>query len=214
MKFISLQSVLPMILLLASCQTAGQVVAGRQALLLDRHEEALGRFQAAAESDPGYYYRSGPFHENIWTYVGRSQYNTGRLPEARRSLERALSLDKDDYLARIYLGLTLARSGDRAAGLKEIETGMKGLHDWLEYLTYNTPYYYWDINREIRNQIEKDVADIDARNVDWQRLVANAEWLGKKTEEEVDATRKDEQLQRQFRDDRFRGRGAGFGFGF
>jgi tetratricopeptide (TPR) repeat protein len=213
MKLMRYQFVLTM-LLLAACQTAGQVTTGRQALLLDNYEEALSRFQAAADADPSYFYRSGPFHETIWTYVGRTQYHTGRFAEARRSLERALSLDKDDYLAHIYLGLTLVRTGDRSAGLREIDVGMRGLHDWLEYLNYNTQYYYWDINREIRNQIERDLADIDARNIDWPRLVANAEWLGKKTEEEVDLARKDEQLQRQFRDDRFRGRGVGLGVGF
>ena len=107
--------------ILTSCQTAGDVQSGRQALLRDDYEEALARFAAAADRDPSYFYRSGPFHESIWTYVGRSQYKTGRFAEARISLERALSLDKDDYLAHIYLGLTLARSGDRAAGLKEID---------------------------------------------------------------------------------------------
>jgi tetratricopeptide (TPR) repeat protein len=201
-----------LLLACASCQAATQVQSGRQALLLDRHEEALARFQTAAESDPGYFYRSGPFHESIWTYVGRSQYSTARLPEARRSLERALSLDKDDYLAHIYLGLTLARTGNRAAGLKEIEDGMRGLHDWLEYLNFNTQFFYWDINREIRNQIEKDLAEISAGNTDWPRLLADAEWLGKKTEEEVEAARKDEFLQRQFRDRPGRGLSVGFGF--
>mgnify|MGYP003694643011 CR=1 FL=1 len=57
------------------------------------------------------------FREGIWTYVGRSQYALGRYNEARQSLERALAKDRDDNLARLYLGLTLARSGDTARGL-------------------------------------------------------------------------------------------------
>ena len=202
------------VLLFAGCQAASQMQSGRQALLRDNYQEALSRFEAVAANDPKYFYRSGPFRENVWTYIGRSQYTTGQLAEARRSLERALSLDRDDYLARIYLGLTLAQTGDRASGLKEIETGFQGLHDWLEHLTFNTQFYYWDINREIRNQIEKDLTDISAKNIDWQRLIADAEWLGKKLEEEVDAARKDEELQRRFRDDHFRGSGVGVGIGF
>jgi tetratricopeptide (TPR) repeat protein len=199
----------------AGCQTAGQMQSGRQAFVMGKNEEALDHFETVAKSDPGYFYRSGPFHENVWTYIGRSQYNTGRLDEARRSLEQALALDKDDYLAHIYLGLTLARSGDRRAGLQEIEAGMRGLHDWLEYLTFNTRFgVYWDPNREIRNQIEKDLEAISNRNVDWPELISNAEWLGKKTEEEVDTARLDEWRQRQFRDDRFRGSGIGIGVGF
>jgi tetratricopeptide (TPR) repeat protein len=199
----------------AACQGATQMQSARQALLRDNYDEALARFQALSEKDPEYFYRSGPFRENIWTYVGRTQYTTGRLTEARPSLERALSLDKDDYLAHIYLGLTLTRLGDRANGLKEIEAGLRGLHDWLEYLTYNTRFaVYWDPNREIRIQIEKDLDAITNKNVTWPQLIADAEWIGKKTEEEVDTARQDEWRQRQFRDDRFHGPGIGVGIGF
>jgi tetratricopeptide (TPR) repeat protein len=203
-----------LLLACTACQTAGEVQSGRRALLLDNYEEALRRFQSAAERDPSYFYRSGPFRESIWTYLGRSQYHTGQLAEARRSLERALSHDRDDYLARIYLGLTLARTGDRQRAPKEIEAGMRGLHDWLDYLNYNTQFYYWDVNREIRNQIEKDLADVSTGKIDWPRLIADAEWVGKKMEDEVDAARKDEELQRRFRDDHFRGPGIGIGVGF
>jgi tetratricopeptide (TPR) repeat protein len=209
-----LKRTLWVVLFCAACQSATQMQSGRRALLLNNHEEALAHFQTVGKEDPSFFYRSGPFRENIWTYVGRTQYATGRLAEARPSLERALSLDRDDYLARIYLGLTLARGGDRGAALKEIETGFRGLHDWLEYLNYNTQFWYWDTNREIRNQIEKDLDAIANRNVNWPQLIANAEWVGKKTEQEVDAARKDEELQRRFRDDHFRGPGIGVGIGF
>ena len=113
----------------ASYQVAGQVQTGRQALLINNPEHALPYFLAAADSDPNYVYRSMHYSEGIWTYVGRAQYATGKLKEARQSLERALSIDKDDNLARLYLGLTLWRSGETPRGLKEIEAGMRGLHD-------------------------------------------------------------------------------------
>lgn len=199
------------------CQTATQVQDARQALLADNYEDALARFQQAAEKDPQYYYASGPFTEGIWTYVGRTQYATGKLPEARRSLERALSIKKDDYVAHIYLGLTLARSGDRAAGLKELVAGMRGFHDWLEYLTYNTYYgVYWDPNREIRGQIEKDLDAIDKKYFEWPQLIANGEWLGKKIEQEVEIARRNEQYERQRDRDRLppRAPGVGVGIGF
>lgn len=199
----------------AACQAATQVQDARQALLADRYDEALARFQQTAEKDPQYYYASGPFTEGIWTYVGRTQYATGKLPEARRSLEHALSIKRDDYLARLYLGLTLARSGDRTGGLKEIVTAMRGLHDWLDYLTFNTRFgVYWDPNREIRTQIEKDLDAIDKKAFDWQQLIANGEWLGKKMEQEVEIARRNEQYELQRGRDRFPGSGVGVGFGF
>lgn len=180
---------------------------------MNNPEAALIHFQQAAQSDPSYRMRSGPFQEGVWTYVGRAQYHTGRFPEARQSLERALSLDKDDYLARLYLGLTLARGGDRAKGLKEMESGMKGLYDWLEYITYyTTSGLFWDPGREIRSEIERDLAMISGKDIDWQNLISSAEWVGRKIEEEIDLARRDE--SRRLRD-RFETRlGVSMGVGF
>src|SRR5437667_32815 len=143
----------------ASFQVAGEVQSGRQALLINRPEQALGYFQQAAQSNPNYIFESGTFREGIWTYVGRAQYAAGKLQQARQSFERALSVYRDDYLARLYLGLTLARSGgEGGSGLKEIETGMKGLHDWLEYVNASRPFEaFWDPLRPIRSELEKDL---------------------------------------------------------
>src|SRR5512140_807750 len=106
---------LSVLLLLAGCAaftTGTQVTSGRLALLANDPGRALPYFLAAAQSDPNYVYRSVDFHEGIWTYVGRTQYATKRYAEARQSLERALSLDSSDLLAKLYFGLTMARSGD------------------------------------------------------------------------------------------------------
>lgn len=185
----------------AAIRTAGQVQSGRQALLVNNPKQALVYFQQAAQSDPSYTMKSGPFEEGVWTYVGRAQYDAGSLLEARESLERALSLYKDDYLARLYLGLTRARTGDQSEGLRGIESGMKGLHDWLEHITYYTQSgLFWDPGREIRSEIEKGLAVISGKDIDWQRLIASAEWLGRKIEEEIDLARRDEArfLRRRF----------------
>ncbi|HEY1374557.1 MAG TPA: tetratricopeptide repeat protein [Candidatus Binatia bacterium] len=199
----------------AGCQTATVMQDGRQALLAGRYDEALARFQDVAAKDPQFSFASGPFTQGIWTYVGRTQYATGNLPEARRSLERALSMRNDDYVAHLYLGLTLARTGDRAAGLPAIVTGMRGLHNWLDYLTFNTRFgVYWDPNREIRTQIEKDLDSIDKKTFAWPQLIANGEWLGNKMEQEVDIARRNEQYELQRGRDRFPGSGVGVGFGF
>src|SRR5438093_9692028 len=147
--------------LLSACagfQTAGQVQSGRRELLINNPEQALGYFQQAAQSNPNYIFQQELFREGIWTYVGRAQYATGKLQDARQSLERALSIYRDDYLARLYLGLTLVRSsGEGSSGLKEIESGMKGLHDWLEYANASRPFEaFWDPLRPIRSELEKD----------------------------------------------------------
>ena len=200
----------------ASFQVAGLVQSGRRALLINSPEEARVYFQQAADSNPNYIFESGLFREGIWTYVGRAQYATGKLQEARQSLERALSLYKDDYLARLYLGLTLARSGDQSGGLKEIESAMKGLHDWLEYINSSRPFTaYWDPRREIRSELEKDLAMIAGKDIDWPKLIASAEWIGQKMEDEIDKVKRDE--LEHYRQDEFgprRGMSLGIGMGF
>ena len=199
----------------AACGVGGQFQSGRRALLVGDPETALGYFSAVAEQDPNYVYHSVHFRENIWTYLGRVQYETKKYPEARKSLERALALDRDDNLARLYMGLTLARTGDLAQGTRDIEAGMKGVYDWLEYMNRTRPFEaYWDPSRQIRNQIEKDLAAISSKDINPEQLIANAEWLGKKMEEEIDNVRQDERRQFDRDFDRRRGLSVGVGVGF
>lgn len=199
----------------AAYQVAGQVQTGRQALLINQPERALPYFFEAAQNDPDYIYRSMHFHEGVWTYVGRAQYGTGRLKEARQSLERALSIDKDDNLARLYLGLTLVRLGDTSRGFKEIESGLNGIHEWLEYIERTRPFEaFWDPLREIRGAIEKDLANVSGKDFDRQQLIASAEWVGQRMENEIDRARQDERRQFDRDFDRRRGVSVGVGIGF
>jgi tetratricopeptide (TPR) repeat protein len=199
----------------ASFQTAGQVQRGRQALLMNDPETALAQLMQAAETDPNYIYSSGNFRESIWTYVGRAQYALGRYDEARRSFERALSVYPHDEMARLYLGLAMARSGDREQGLKHIQTGLRGLSDWIEFLNRSRPYYaFWDPSGHIRKEIEKTLAlPSGEQKESLETLMASAEWVGQQMEEEIDKVRRDE--ERQFRRglDRDGRGGVGFGLG-
>jgi tetratricopeptide (TPR) repeat protein len=211
---------LPVISILAGCaayQAAGQVQSGRQALLINKPEDALGYFQQVAQTNPNYIFQSQNYREGIWTYVGRSQYSLGRLVEARQSLEKALSIYPEDYLARIYLGLTLLRSGEDSRGLKELDSGMKSLYDWLEYMNRTMPFTaFWDPRREIRSELEKDLNRLSGKDVDRPQLISSAEWIGQRMEEEIDLVRRDEQRQmdRDYEWNRGRGVGIGIGIGF
>jgi tetratricopeptide (TPR) repeat protein len=180
-----------------SFKVAGQFQSGRQAFLAKNYQKALVSFEQAAQADPDYIFESVLYRQGIWNYIGRCQYYTGKLPEARQSLERALFIYPDDHMARLYLGLTLARSGDSANGAREIEAGMKGLYDWLEYYEASRPFEaFWDPGREIRSAIEKDLKTISAGGIDWQHLVPNAEWLGQRMEDEIDQVRRQESGQK------------------
>ncbi len=192
--------VLPLLYSCASSQAGSDILAGRQALLINKPDVALTHFQRAAEMDPNFVMGFGVFQEGVWTYVGRANYATGKLPEARQALERALSRYQDDYLARLYLGLVVARDGDRQRGLKEIESGMRGIYDWLEHIAYNTFYgQFWDPRREIRSEIQRGLAMISGKDIDWQKLIASGEWVGAKMEDEIDRARRDEINEREMR---------------
>jgi tetratricopeptide (TPR) repeat protein len=179
-----------------SLQTGGELQYGRQALLKGSNETALGYFYSAAQRDPNYVYATGSSpKQGVWSYVGRSEYLTGRLPQARQTLERALSANRQEDIARLYLGLTLAREGDRRGGLKEIESGMRGINSFLDYINQAQRFsigQYWDPGRDIRSAIQSDLAMISGKELDWQRLTADTEWLGIRMEEESDLARRQE----------------------
>ena len=201
----------------ASFRSAGQIERGRHALIAGSTDEALTLFEETARSNPDYIYTYRLFRESVWTYLGRTQYAKGMLEQARVSFERALSILPDDYLARLYLGLVLARTGDRSRALKEFESAMKGLHEFLEYANYTGPFEFrWDPGREIRSELERNLAMISGKDVDWDKLIISAEWIGKRMEQEIDYVRRDEERQLERRDrDRVRsGVSLGVGFGF
>ena len=185
------------LLSLAGCagfEVGSQIQAGRRALLIDRPADALPHFQRAAELDPNYVTGFTPFKEGVWTYVGRTQYATGKLSDARPNLERALSQYNDDYLGKIYLGLTLIRQQESAKGLKEFEDGIKGLHAWLDSVTNYTSFgYFWDPSQEIRSEIQGSLAMITGPEMNLEKVISSGEWLGKKMEEEIDLARRDEE---------------------
>ena len=201
----------------ASVRIAGQVESGRHALIAGSTDEALALFEAAARNNPDYIYIYRLFRESVWTYLGRAQYAKGMLAQARLSFERALSILPDDHLARLYLGLVSARmgDGDRSRALKDFESAMKGLHEFLDYANYSGPFgFRWDPAREIRSELEKNLAMISGKDVNLDQLVVSAEWIGRRMEQEIDYVRRDEQRQWERLDrDRF-GSGASFGFGF
>ncbi|MGH7825634.1 MAG: tetratricopeptide repeat protein [Candidatus Binatia bacterium] len=180
----------------ASFQTAGELQHGRQALLLGKPEAALPHFQRVAEIDPNYVARFTVWKQGVWTYIGRAYYDTQKLPQARQALERARSQNDDDYLAKVYYGLTLLRGGNRAQGAKEIEIGMKGLHDWLDYVEYYTPYgEFWDPGKKIRSELQSNLAMLSGKDIEWQKVIAGGEWVGKRMEEEIEHVRWDKRRE-------------------
>ena len=202
MKIGNLLALLSLLVFFAGCatiQSAGDLQYGRQALLAGNNEAALGYFSSAAKLDPNSIYATGSSpKQSVWSYVGRSEYLTGRFPQARQTLERALASNRDEDIARLYLGLTLAREGDRQRGLKEIESGMRGINSFLDYINQAQRFsigQFWDPDMDIRRAIRSDLAMISGKDLDWQRLTADTEWLGIRMEQESDLARRQEAFE-------------------
>jgi tetratricopeptide (TPR) repeat protein len=189
---------LSLIVFLSGCaafDSAGDIAQGRQALFRGDYQTALGHFQSAQTTDPTYIYGT-ELQEGVLSYVGRAQYLTGNYEQARQALEKALSQQNDDNVARLYIGLTLARLGDRQKGLQEIDAGMKGIHDFIDYISDSFRFSFgkdWDIGRDIRSTIEKDRAMIASGKIDWSRLIADGEWVGMSIEREPDMVRQEQE---------------------
>ena len=77
-------------------RVGSQVQAGRQDLLVGRSASAVAYFQEAANLDPNYERSIGYMREGVWTYLGRANYDAGKLPQARQALERALGRNEPD----------------------------------------------------------------------------------------------------------------------
>jgi tetratricopeptide (TPR) repeat protein len=198
----------------AALAVSGQFQSGRRALIAGDPETAASYFSSVADQNPNYVNIIQNYRESVWTYLGRAQYETKRYAEARKSLDRALSLDKDDQMARLYLGLTLMQTGDAAQGTKDVEAGMKGLYDWIEYMNRTQPFQaFWDPSFQIRKQIDQSLGAIASKDFQSEQFVADAGWVGQKFEEELDKVRQDE--RRQFERERDgRGLSVGVGVGF
>ncbi len=183
----------------AGLQVARQVQAGRNALQTGRPQDAVAFLAPAAESDPGYRipYRVGV---GVLTYLGRAYYESGRDKDAQVALEKALGRDPNDHLARVYLGLARLRSGETTPGRKDVEAGLKGLHETLDYLAADSiSGPFWDPAGTLRSEIRTALA---AKAAD-ELWVASVERIGREFDEEIDEARRDESRSRE------RGSGGG-----
>jgi tetratricopeptide (TPR) repeat protein len=185
-------------------QVGGAFQAGRRALIGGDDEEALRFFQSVAESNPNFVFATGSSpRQSIWSYVGRAQYLTDQFSQARQSLERAISGDREENIARLYLGLTLIQLAERERGLKEIETGLHGIQNFLDNINRTQGFsigQFWDPNRDIRNAIQYNLQLISSENINWRQLTANIERIALQMERETDLARRQESRERRSMD--------------
>ncbi|MBM4260284.1 MAG: tetratricopeptide repeat protein [Deltaproteobacteria bacterium] len=173
----------------ASLQVSQDAAAGRNALQTGKPEDAVGYLRRAVEANPNYVLPNR-VQESALAFLGRAYYEVGNLPEARTTLERAVARDKEDHLARLYLGLTLIKGGEHERGRRDAEAGLKGINDWLEYVSHQGySGQFWDPGRAIRSQIQQALAAMLAP----ADLVVAGQRVGTQFDEEIEKALRDEQ---------------------
>jgi len=179
------------LLFISGCSGVGSdVLAGRNALQTGRANDAIGYLTRAADADPNYKipYR---VRVGVLAYLGRAYLETGKNTEARQTLEKAVNLDKDDPVARLYLGIAMLKTGER--GRKEIDDGPRAIDDTLEYIAADRVYgFYWDPGMNIRNDIRASLA----AKLDDAQFTLAGERIGRDFDEEIDEARRDEARRR------------------
>jgi tetratricopeptide (TPR) repeat protein len=145
----------------AGLEVGGDFSSGRRALMSGDSAMALTYFTRAAQRDPNYIAPFSSFRESIWTYLGRAQYQSGKLAEAKSSLEKALSQVPGDSVAKLYLGLTNVR----------LQSTQKATN----------PFTLQDISFALREKVEpKRVADLARqRGVDFDLTTESENQLRK-----------------------------------
>jgi len=187
----------------ASSQAAHQIQEGRLALLTGNPEIAAHHFEQAAalESKNG----GSPLQESAWTYVGRAYYGTMKYSLARQALDRALAQNKADDIARLYVGLIGAREQMNESSRKQIQAGLQGAYDRIEYIKrFTFAGEFWDPSGQLSAELLALIKTVSAPQMDWSSAIPRIEQLGLKIENEVDQAQRDEL-------NRYRGGGSGGG---
>jgi tetratricopeptide (TPR) repeat protein len=187
----------------ASSQAAHQIQEGRLALLTGNPGVAVHHFEQAAALDSK---NSGsPLQESAWTYVGRAYYGTMKYSLARQALDRALAQNKDDDVARLYVGLIGVREQMNETSRKQIQAGLQGVYDRVEYIKrFTVAGEFWDPSGQLSTELLALIKAVSAPQVDWSSVIPRVEQLGLTIENEVDQARRDEL-------NRYRGGGSGAG---
>ena len=178
-----------------SFQAGADVAQGRQALFRGDYPTALSFFQMAVQADPNYVY-GNELREGVLSYLGRAQYLTGRLPEAQKTLQQSLAIHKSGNLARLYLGLTLAKEGDPKTGAGEVQKGLRGMGQFINYIVnaFSDSFgSFWDSNGSLRKSIAAAEAMVAAADIDWSTLIPNCETLAINYEQVEDIATQDQQ---------------------
>jgi hypothetical protein len=86
----------------------------------------------------------------------------------------------------------MATDGQRAEGVKLLEAGLKGLHEWVDAIPGRAvDGQYWDPGRVLRGRMEETLGMLRSEKVDWSKVEQNVRWLGREFDDEIEEVRRE-----------------------
>lgn len=174
-----------------AAQATREIQEGRRALLTGNAEAAVQHFEKATVLDSP---NSGsPLHESAWTYLGRAYYDARSYLLARQAFDRALIQNQDDDIARLYFGLIGAREKPDASSHKQVQAGLQGVYDRIDYIKrFTFAGEFWDPSNQLSAELLDLIKVLSAPQVSWNNVIPRVEELMLKIENEVDQAQRDE----------------------
>ena len=148
----------------------GQYNAGREALIKPRAtgaEQAISYLEEVVKKDPLY--------EDTLTLLGSAYYKKTRYEDARLILQRALTVNKEDEIAWLVLGLTQLRLGQNEKGLESLKGGIT-LFSKASRSGYRG-YVLWDLRGRVRGAISRTVVEVQKGPQAKENAIRSAENL-------------------------------------
>jgi len=175
----------------AASQATQEIQEGRRALLTGNPEIAVQHFERAAALDSKN--AGSPLGESAWTYVGRAYYGAMKYSLARQALDRALAQNQDDDIARVYLGLIDARERPNETDRKQLQAGLQGVYDRIDYIKrFTFVGEFWDPSNRLTAELLELIKAVSAPQVSWNAVIPRVEEVMLKIENEIDQAERDE----------------------
>jgi len=175
----------------AASQAAQEIQEATRALLIGKPDAAVQHFEKAAALDSKN--SSSPLQESAWTYVGRAYYEAGKYSLARQAFERAVAKNQNDDIARLYLGLIGARERPNEADRKQLQAGLQGVYDRIDYIKrFTFAGDFWDPSSQLSTELLESIKAVSAAQVSWSNVIPRVEGLMLKIENEIDQAQRDE----------------------
>jgi len=126
-----------------------EIQRGRSADL----DKAIAALEYVVQEDPTY--------RDSLTLLGRAYYQKRRYQDAYLILQRALIVDREDYIAWLFLGLSQLQLGQDEAGLNSIKGGLTLLLQWFTeqdgHQSRGRRRTGWDVRGAVKSSLRRAV---------------------------------------------------------